>query len=103
MVVWLLGFSLRKQAKLSRRMLLRKNEWKHVKSGSLGRSFLAFNGSSTYELIGRQINNIFIKNLVLSNKSTSAQISHYSPQDIFGVWLLIIWVLIINTKNFGQK
>jgi hypothetical protein len=42
------------------------------------------NNGSTYELIGRQINNIFIKNLVLSNKSTSAQISHYSPQDIFG-------------------
>jgi hypothetical protein len=43
------------------------------------------NGSSTYELIGRQINNIFIKNLVLSNKSTSTQISHYSPPRFF--WL----------------
>jgi hypothetical protein len=47
-------------------------------------SFLFGLNGSTYELIDRQTNNSLLRTWGQSNKSTSAQISHYWPQDFFG-------------------
>jgi hypothetical protein len=60
MVVWILGLSLRKEAKMKRRMIPRRKECKHIKDWSLGPYIFALMISCTQKLIDPKINNMLL-------------------------------------------
>jgi hypothetical protein len=76
MVVWLLKFNFKEEAKMRKIMIPRMNEWNHMKGSSFGPWFLDLMKDTWTHWPP-----IYIYNLSPNNEPRSAQISQYWPQE----------------------